>query len=155
MKQSDLKKLALLGISSGLLVSSQLSAADTESKKQTSIKKEAPSSSADNKMPDPNNGNMGYHLMTEDELMIELNPSGVEMYNSLTPEGKLLARKVASMRCNGTNQCKGLNACETEHNKCAGKGSCKGKGKCAVSDKNLAVKMVRDKMAQKRSDAAP
>lgn len=104
---------------------------------------------------DANSENLGYHLMTEDELMLELNDDGVKLYNSLTPEGKALARDVASQRCNGTNQCAGLNACETKTNSCAGKGKCKGTSKCAFADKNLAVKVVADKMAKKRAEAMP
>lgn len=171
MKKQNLRNLAILGLSSGLLISSQVSAAnnngsnspkatfqaakssgvvafnDSDSKKENEYQK-------DKDLDDANSGNVGYHLMTEDELLLELNPQGVAMYKGLTPEGKELARKVASMRCNGTNQCKGLNACATEKNDCAGKGSCKGKGKCALADKNLAVKLVHDKMAQKRNDAS-
>ncbi|MCE5319182.1 MAG: hypothetical protein LLG04_17695 [Parachlamydia sp.] len=101
---------------------------------------------------DPNQSNMKYHLMTEQELMLELNSDGVRMYNSLDDQGKALARRVASMMCAGTNECKGLNGCMTDKNSCAGKGACKGKGKCAISDKNLAVKLVYDKMAAKRAD---
>jgi hypothetical protein len=39
----------------------------------------------------------------------------------------------------------------TYKNSCAGKGSCKGQGKCAISYKNLAVKLVYNKMAAKRA----
>jgi hypothetical protein len=102
---------------------------------------------------DPNNSNVGYHLMTEDELMLELTDEGTQLYRKLSPEGKQLVLKVASMRCAGTNLCAGLNACATDKNDCAGKGSCKGKGKCGLSDKNLAVKLVYEKMAKKRADA--
>lgn len=98
----------------------------------------------------PNDQNIGYHLLTEDELLMELNSDGVKMYNSLTPEGKALARQVASARCQNTNACKGLNACQTPRNSCAGKGSCKGTGACAIADKNLAVKLVYDKMMKEK-----
>jgi hypothetical protein len=101
---------------------------------------------------DANDSNLGYHLMTEDELLLELNDEGAKMYQSLDPKGKELALEVASMRCAGTNPCGKLNACKTEKNDCAGKGSCKGTGKCAVSDKNLAVKLVYEKMKNKRSN---
>lgn len=164
MKKKDLRNLALIGISSGLLVSGQASATATATKpstnqssnsSSTTDSKDSESASLDKaKEYDPNDGNLGYHEMTEQELLMELDAEGVKMYNSLTPEGKALARQVASMRCNATNACKGLNACETEHNACAGKGKCKGTGKCAIGDKNLAVKLVRDKMAQKRNDVA-
>lgn len=91
-------------------------------------------------------------MMTEEELLTELNDEGYKTYQQLGPEGKELARQVASMRCNGTNACKGLNACSTDKNKCAGQGACKGQGKCGISDKNLAVKIAAKKMAEKRSE---
>ena len=143
MNKRDLKKLALLGFTSGILISnsSSVNAADTSAAKDTSASKDA------------NDGNLGYHLMSEKELLMELNGSGVALYNGLDAKGKELARQVASQRCNGTNECKGLNACQTDHNECAGKGSCKNTSKCAIADKNLAVKLVADKMKQKRSSA--
>ncbi len=127
MQKRDLKRLALLGLISGMTVA---------------VGAEPPA--------DINAGNRGYHLMTEDELLIELNTEGARLYKSLSPEGKELARKVASQRCNGTNACKGLNACKTEAHACAGKGNCKMSSKCGFSDKNLAVKLVAEKMAKKR-----
>lgn len=99
---------------------------------------------------DPNSENLGYHLMTEQELLLELNDNGLALYNSLSPDGKQLAREVASQRCARTNSCKGLNACATEKNKCAGQGGCMGQTKCGFSDKNLAVKVVAEKMKAKR-----
>lgn len=189
IKKKDLKKLALLGLTSGLVVSPENGAADLlddsnagyvlaaatkhgcpgqngcpAAKKKivasrdvtatTDSKYKAPDAAKeDSKDSDPNAGNLGYYLMTEDELLIELNDEGVKKYKSLSPEGKKLALEVASMRCASTNACQGLNACKTEHNDCAGKGSCKGQGKCAIADKNLAVQLVYDKMAQKRSNA--
>lgn len=140
MKKNDFKKIALLGLSGGLFLSGALHA-DSSKEENTS------------ENVDPADGNLGYHVMTEDELLLQLNPKGIAMYKALTPEGKGLALLVASMRCAGTNQCKGLNACDQEQNKCAGKGDCKGKGKCGFSDKNLAVKIVSEKMAQKRAEA--
>lgn len=101
---------------------------------------------------DPSHGNMGYKLMTEDELLLELNDETAKLYNSLDAEGKELARKVASQRCAQQNYCANLNACATPDNSCAGKGKCKGRSKCGFSDKNLAVKVVADKMAKKRED---
>lgn len=98
-----------------------------------------------------NESNMNYHLMTEDELLIELSPEGEKLFKSLDPEGKKLALYTASMMCSGTNLCRGLNACKTDDNECAGKGACKGLGKCALSDKNLAVKLVAEKMKNKRN----
>ena len=138
MKKLDLKRLAVLGLVSGLVIQQPIQAADAKNDYQTTDTDE--------------DGNRGYFLMTEDDLLLELNDQGTKAYNQLSPEGKALARKVASQRCNGTNECKGLNACKTDTNECAGKGSCKGQSKCALSDKNLAVKLVSDKMAAKRSN---
>lgn len=101
---------------------------------------------------DPSYGNMGYKLMTEEELSLELTQDGFNLYKTLTPEGKKLALEVASRRCGSTNSCKGLNACATEENTCAGKGSCKGKTKCAIGDKNLAIRLVAKKMNEKREN---
>ena len=144
MKKRDLRKLALMGLSSGILMTQGIMAEEKGSK---------PASSATQEQKNKNEENMNYHLMTEDELILELNEDGIRMYKSLSPEGKALAREVASMKCNNTNPCKALNACATDKNKCAGQGSCQTKGKCAVSDKNLAVKLVYDKMADKRTKA--
>lgn len=141
MKNKKLKELALLGLAGGLLLNSQL-LADTQKTEKTET-----TSAQD----DPNKGNLGYRLMTEDELLLELTDEGANLYNSLSPEGKELAIFVASQRCQGSNECKGLNACQTDTNDCAGKGQCKGTGKCAVADKNLAVKIVAKKMAEKRA----
>lgn len=179
MKKRSFKQLALLGLAAGLLSTKQTEAAisseenssydalafkkckgaggcpgmkksSTLAENDTRVKKNV---EEDEDAKDPNGGNLGYHLMTEDELLLELNNEGAKLYNSLTPEGKLLAREVASSRCNNANVCRGLNACKTDENECAGQGSCKGKGKCSIADKNLAVKLAAQKMANKRADA--
>lgn len=141
MKKHDLKKIALLGLTGGLIISNNLSAAPAD---------QSGANSAQTKTINPADGNMGYHLMTEDELMMELTPEGVDMYNHLTPEGKRLALVVASGRCNGTNECAGLASCKNDKHDCAGKNTCKGTTICAIGDKNLAVKLVHDKMEKKR-----
>ena len=147
MKKNEIKKIALLGLTTGFLISSQLQGAEVQDKAK-------PAKGVSGTSLDMNEGNVGYHLMTEDELLVELNDKGAALYKSLDPKGRELARQVASQRCNNTNECKGLNACQTDKNDCAGKGDCKGKGKCAFSDKNLAVKTAAEKvkMADKRSD---
>lgn len=164
MEKRDLKKLALLGMTSGLLVisNSHLQAAQSNQNHDNMLaqatKKDAKqqdSSKQDSSKDkyDPNTQNLGYHLMTEDELLLELNEEGKALYNSLDAEGKELARKVASARCQGSNECKGLNACQTDKNSCAGQGSCKAQGKCAVGDKNFAVKLAAKKMQEKRNNS--
>lgn len=157
MKKKDWKKIAIMGLSTGAILSMPL-LAETKGKSESSSKQseskvsESSSEDVDDESAD---GNLGYHLMTEDELLMQLSPKGIEMYKSLDAEGKGLALLVASARCNGMNPCKGLNACQTKKNECAGKGECKGQGKCAASDKDLAVKLVRDKMASKRAKISP
>lgn len=181
MKKINFRKIALLGIATGLVLSAQSALAQDAknsstryfmvakgcpgkcpakkaskgllAERETKSGNDVVDTSYTAEMQQANEGNMNYKLMTEDELLLELNDQGAKLYNSLTPEGKELARAVASQMCQGTNVCKGLNACATEKNDCAGKGDCKGQGKCAFSDKNLAVKAVADKMAQKRANA--
>jgi len=150
MKRQDFINLALTGIATGALVASPLAANAAASNGKTN----GGSASTHTPDEDRNEGNVGYHVMSEDELLLQLTPEGVKMYQSLDAKGKGLALLVASSRCDGTNECKGLNACQTEKNDCAGKGPCKGQGKCAFSDKNLAVKLVRDKMAGKRANVS-
>lgn len=142
MNKRSFKQKTLLGIIAGCLAANPLLAADATAAKPATT-------TAD----DPNAGNLGYHLLTEDELLLDLNDEGYKLYMSLTPEGKALAREVASTRCNGSNQCAGLNACASDKNKCLGQGACKGQSKCAISDKNLAVKLVAKKMTEKREKA--
>lgn len=152
MKKCDLNRLALLGVASGLIVlcQSTASAAESQAPDQTkSADKSADKKADKNNDKNADDGNLGYHLYTEDELLLELNDQGIALYNSLDAKGKALARYVASQRCNSTNVCQGLNACATDKNPCAGKGPCKAQGKCAIADKNLAVKIVADKLAKK------
>ncbi len=174
MKKSNLNKLAILGITSGIISLSQttLHASLLPSEKYNMnlllaehkcsgphgcpAETKSKNSAANYALiaeKDKEDGNLGYHEYTEDELLLELNDKGTALYNSLDAEGKALALIVASQRCNGTNTCSGLNACQTEKNKCAGQGACKGQSKCAFSDKNLAVKVVADKLAKKRAEA--
>ncbi|MBA3722683.1 MAG: hypothetical protein H0W88_09825 [Parachlamydiaceae bacterium] len=162
-KKSKLNRLMIAGMATGLLLSQNINAA-TDQNKSKSETKEATNSQDSSKgtyketdslldLAAETGGNVGYHLMTEDELMIQLNDEGAKLYKSLSPEGKKLALSVASRSCNGTNECIGLNACATKDNSCAGKGKCKGQTKCAISDPNFAVKLVANKMAKKREDA--
>lgn len=158
MKKRDLKKLALLGLTTGMILSQDVQSNEMHDKIEISSLLAA-NTSTDTKpkgtdtTSNPNDSNLGYHLMTEEELLLELNTDGQRMYKQLDAHDKKMALEVASERCNNSNECKGLNACKTDKNECAGKGSCKGQGKCAIADKNLAVKLVYDKMQKKRSDA--
>jgi hypothetical protein len=138
MNKSKLNHLMVAGITSGVLCAHSVHGA-TPSPNDSLMQRAAETG-----------GNVAHYLMTEDELLIQLNDEGAQVYKSLSPEGKQLALSVASRSCNGTNECAGLNACATDSNKCAGLGTCKGQTKCAISDPNLAVKLVAKKMAEKR-----
>lgn len=136
-----LKELILVGVTMGLLTETA-SASDNDHQEKLSLYEQ---------MKQSEGGNFGYHLMTEEELLLELNQAGADLYYQLTPAGKRLARIVASQRCDGRNPCKGLNACRTDKNDCAGQGACRGQGKCSTSDKNLAIKLVTKKLATERA----
>lgn len=140
--RAQLKRLMIAGIASGMICSQLDLLAETEKKLKTLMD-----------LAEETDGNTTYHLMSEDELLLQLNDEGNRIYKSLTPEGKAMALRTASRACNGTNECAGLNACATSKNKCAGLAKCKGLSKCGISDPNLAVKMVQKKMAQKREGA--
>lgn len=98
------------------------------------------------------NGNITTKPMTEDALLLEVNQEGADLYNSLPPEGKTLAVKLAARACNGGNDCRGQNACRSEQNACMGQGSCKGQTICSFSDKNQAVKTAAKLMEEKRKE---
>ncbi len=165
MKKVDLKKLALLGLAGGIVLAKAtlyaevspenqqiqilnlLAAQDSSSKSSSKSSNPSGATSA----IDPNDGNLNYHLMSDDELLLELNADGQRMYNAMDASNKKLARDVASSRCANTNFCKGLNACKTDKNSCAGQASCKGQGKCGIADKNLAVRLVYNKMMKKNN----
>jgi hypothetical protein len=155
MKKQDFIKLAVMGISSGLLITNQINS-PLQANEQPTESNGCGGKSGCNGNEDTyesDHGNIGFHILSEDELLLELNEKGEKLYLTLNEEGKDLARKVASQRCNGTNMCKGLNACQTEGHACAGQGSCKGLGKCGFSDKNLAVKVVSMKMTETGTQA--
>jgi hypothetical protein len=84
-------------------------------------------------------------------LMSQLNSQGRALFQSLSPEGKALALRLASQTCKGQNECKGLNSCKGGDNSCAGEGSCAGTSPSAFTDKNQAVKVAAKKMAEKRA----
>jgi hypothetical protein len=112
--------------------------------------KDSKNGKSDSDKTDYNAENLTYHQVTEDELFGMVNSKSWALYQSLDPEGKALALKLASQTCNNTNDCKGQNACKTDQNDCAGQGSCKGKSKCAFGNKNDAVKVAAKLMAEKR-----
>jgi hypothetical protein len=73
-------------------------------------------------------------MLTELELMTQLNAQSKAMYQSLSPEAKILVLKVVSQGCMGDKECQEI-------------------GTAALKDPNLAVKLVSDKMAEKKRNA--
>jgi hypothetical protein len=139
-KKLDLHSAMIVGIVTGLLLSHQ------------TIRGEEKANADFLELVASTKGNITFRPLTEDDLLLELNQDGADLYKSLSPEGQQLALKLASRSCNGMNDCKGENACRTDKNKCAGEGDCKGKTKCAFSDKNYAVKIAAKLMAEKRKE---
>lgn len=92
-------------------------------------------------------------VLTESELLSQLNDQAKTTYQSLDASGKALALQLANQQCKGLNKCKGMNSCKTEEHACAGKGSCAGTAASNFKDKNLAVKVAALKMAEKRVKA--
>lgn len=90
--------------------------------------------------------------MSEDDLKMHLNDEGKSTYEKLTPEGKLLALRLANGSCQGKNSCKGQGGCSNKDHDCAGKNSCRGQGTALFTDKNKAVQIAK-KMSDKRSSA--
>lgn len=135
MKSKDLTKLALIGLSSGLFFGCQGSGDSQENGHHNGHAA----------------GNQG-STFTADNLASKLDAAHKEIFNSMDAETQALVVQVANTKCHGQNACKGLNGCKTASNECAGMAACKGQGGCAVSDPNLAVKLVTRHMAEKRAE---
>lgn len=139
MSKSRLKQLALLGLSSGLVVGcgggSKSEKKAEEAKSDMGHQHKQMSESPDD---------------AEAALLAQLDDKHRAMFHSLDAEHKELALQMAQQTCAGQNECKGLNMCKGAHNACAGQGSCAGTGGCGWSDQNLMIRVVMKHMAEKR-----
>lgn len=90
---------------------------------------------------------------SDSQVLSQLNEEGKLIYKGLDTEGKALAQKLVNQTCKGQNDCKGLNSCKSKDNSCAGKGSCRNTSPGPFKDKNQAVKVAAQKMAEKRAGA--
>lgn len=149
MDSQFLRRSALKGLLTGILFSQVLLESSEEA--STTPIKEGQKKKALMDLAASTGGNVTFHLMSEQELLVELNEAGAKIFRSLSQEGKALALKLASRSCNGTNECKGQNACRTDKNSCYGQGSCKGQTVCGFANKSDAVKLASDLMAKKRT----
>lgn len=150
MDTQFLRRSALKGLVTGLLFS-QILLESAEEASPTPIK-EGQKKKALMDLAASTGGNVTFHLMSEQELLLELNEASAKLFRSLSQEGRALALKLASRSCNGTNVCKGQNACRTDKNSCYGQGSCKGQTVCGFANKNDAVKLASDLMTKKRAE---
>lgn len=131
MNKFNFKNLALLGITGSLTIAAGGFAEDTSSKK-------------------PSESTRASKTLTEAQLLSQLNKEGRSLYQSLSPDGKLLAQRLAGGSCNGRNECRGKNSCATASNGCRGKGGCGGKGSALFKDKNHAVQVASDFIENER-----
>lgn len=142
-KKKTFKQFAYLGLTGAVLLTHQLSAAQTNPSQDDYIKQ----------FKDSVNNDLSKKMLSEDELLEQLDANGKRQYKSLDPQGKQLAREIASQKCAGLNDCKGRNVCKSDKNACEGQADCKGKSICGATDKNQAVRIAAKKMAEKRNKA--
>jgi hypothetical protein len=142
MKKSDLKNLAIMGITGGLMISAQGSATEQHAGVSDSHQYLAQHScgghggcggKGNGDSNTKGNGNRSMHMhqngadshkngmMAEGELYQKLDARHRAMYNAMSPEGKQLARKLA------------------------------GQSKSSFEDKNQAVEVANSRMQEKRS----
>lgn len=167
MKKRNMKRVAVAGLMSGLLVVSQANAAESNEVNQA-LPKLASTGCGNHKAGGCNAHNRSAgeiadnsdlqsnssSTLTSDQLKSQLNEKSRALYDSLDDEGKALAIKLAAGTCKGKNDCRGLSGCKTAANDCKGKNGCKGTGTAKFTDKNDAVKIAAQKMAEKRGSSA-
>lgn len=174
MQKAKFKKLALMGITGGIILAAQAPASLESStdvgctlaagcgKHCRGASKQIAESCGSRSSPqeqyrtytaeaDVSVQKQSSKQLSEGELMNQLKPETQAVFKGMSPEGKALALKLANQTCKGKNDCKGLNSCQTADSTCAGRGSCKGTSPGPFKDKNEAVKIAAKKMAEKRS----
>lgn len=132
MKKQDLTTLAMLGISSGLIVSG--------CQKGSWGKRET--------KPEGENSPSENHLEAAEEMMADmksfydiLSPENKKKFNELDARHKMMAIEMVNQSCKGENKCAGLGGCKTSKHSCAGQNACKGQGGAPIRDPNKAVEV--------------
>ncbi len=125
MKKSDLAKLALFGISAGLVAGGC---------QQKANKNE----SHDAKK---NGNNAEQSAQDMESFKASLSPEAKKQFDELDAKHKMMAVEMANQECKGKNKCSGIGGCATKDNSCAGKNSCKGKGGPPVDSPEKAVEV--------------
>jgi hypothetical protein len=128
----NLAMLALLGLTSGLVVSCKMN----ENKQQP----------GGNQKKTAGQVAPAQQSMTADEKAFynKLNMEGKKTFEQMNSADRQKAMRTANAGCQGRNECKGLGGCATDEHECKGENDCKGKGGCAVTDPNDAVKLVKE-----------
>ena len=168
MKKNELKKLALMGLTGGLLFTMHTEASaqgywwqqstrssyqqeESGNQRMMQQKQQRQQRQHQNNME---NSPSRTEQMTEQELLSQLNQQGRALYQSLDPKGKTLTLQLANQTCEGQNKCEGLNSCESDENGCSGEGGCKGQSPGPFKDKNQAVEVAAKHLAQERQEAS-
>lgn len=129
MKKRDLAKLALLGISAGLMATGCQQGGKSGNK----------TAAAEEKM----NSDM-------QAFYSSLSPSAQQKFIELDAQHRMMAMEMIQSACKGKNSCKGMGGCGTQTHACAGKNSCKGQGGARIQDPNKAVEVQFKNQMQQR-----
>lgn len=132
MKKRDLAKLALLGISAGLIA--------------TGCQQGGGKSG--------NKGAAAEEQMTSDmqTFYSSLSPSAQKKFMELDAQHRMMAMEMVKGSCNGKNNCKGMGGCATQSHACAGQNGCKGQGGAPIKDANKAVEVQYKNQTKQRQN---
>jgi len=132
MKKSDLAKLAMLGISAGLMVGGCQKQGGTGTSGQATADEQVSSDMQ--------------------SFYNSLNPEAQKKFSQLDAQHKMMAVEMAHQSCNGKNSCKGMGGCKTSQHACGGQNGCKGQGGAPVKDPNKAVEIqYKNQMNQRQN----
>ena len=130
MKKGELAKLALLGISAGLMVGGCHQKKDTGTASQ---------GSADEQMS-----------QDMQSFYSSLSSDAQKKFVQLDAQHKMMAVEMAQQGCHAKNKCAAMGGCATSDHGCAGLNACKGQGGAPVKDANKAVEIqYKNQMAQR------
>jgi hypothetical protein len=133
MKKRDLMTLAMIGISSGLMVTGCQKGRETKS----NVSAEEQKAPLDQ---------MSFYNMLSDDAK--------KKFDQLDEKHKAAAVDMYNQKCNGKNSCAGKGGCSTSTHDCAGKNECSGQGGAPVKDANQAVEVQMKNQQKGRQDAS-
>ncbi len=122
MKKKDLVKLAMVGMSAGILMTGCQS--KKGSSKQSYLSADEPVSA------------------DQQKFFSSLFSASQSKYQQLDSQHRQMAKQMTEQSCKGQNQCKSLGGCKSAQNNCAGLNGCKGQsGGNPIKDPNKAVEL--------------